>query len=369
MKYTILITQQCNLRCGYCYIVRKPTKISRRVSKDIIDFIFKHTPPNEKIHIGFFGGEPLLEFELIKSITDQIEGHPSYGDYAVELTVVTNGTIFSDDIADFMNAHNIGLGISCDGPPSVQDVFRLFPNGKGTSAIVENTIRRALERFSLVLVNAVYHPRTFRFLPETVAYLSSLGVKQIYLSPDFSAPWTKEDADVLPDVYNQLAEQYITFYRQRNPHFISLIDSKITVILRGGYDPFERCRMGVGQFAFTPNGNIYPCERLVESGENGHCLGNIYDGLLASPVSCHVASGEANAECLRCGLKEYCMHWCGCSNYSASGYYNRVSPFLCASERAAIQAAYYAYQTLEDEIGVFFYDHMAGLPLLNSSLI
>ncbi|MFN3396438.1 MAG: radical SAM protein [Thermodesulfovibrionales bacterium] len=330
MKYTLCITQQCNMRCNYCYIGKKTSVMSHQVAEQIIDFIFKNTPPEEKIDIGFFGGEPFLEFGLIKAITEMIEGHPSFNKNQVELTVVTNGTIFSDEIADFLNEHNIGFCISCDGPPFVQDMFRCFPDGRGSSGVVEKTIRRAIEVLPSVLVNTVYHPKTFRYLPQAVEYLSSLGVQQIYLNPDFSAPWSKKEADLLPEVYGQIAEKYINYYLLQRPRFISLIDSKITVILRGGYKPLERCRMGRGEFAFAPSGNIYPCERIIGSDAGDRCIVNINDGLNLERMSCKMTpKQDINTECLSCGLKDYCMNWCGCSNYFSSGYYNRVSPFLC----------------------------------------
>lgn len=368
MKYTLCITQQCNMDCKYCYIGKKQARMSLAVAKKIIDFIFKTTPLEEKIDIGFFGGEPLIEFELIKTITEVIEDHPDFNGNRVELAVVTNGTIFSDEIADFTNGHKIAFVISCDGPPFVQNLFRRFPNGRGTSSTVEKTIRNAIEAFSLVPVNAVYHPQTFRYLPQTVEYFSSLGIRQIYLSPDFSACWTKEDADLLSEVYGQVAEQYIRYYLMQNPHFVSLIDGKITVILRGGYDPLERCRMGKGEFAFTPDGGIYPCERLIGSGENEHCIGNINDGLQTERKSCNIAHGASiNTECLSCGIKDYCMNWCGCSNYFSSGYYNRVGPFICASEKAAIQTSFHVFQVLDKAIGATFADHLGGFPIANSN--
>lgn len=335
MKYTLCITQQCNMRCQYCYIDKKDTEMSLSIAKKIVDFIFKNTPSKEKIDIGFFGGEPLLEFELIKKITETIENHPSFNKKLVELTVVTNGTIFSDEIADFLNEHHIGFCLSCDGPPFVQDTLRCLQDGKGSSSIVTNTIRRAKETLLSVLVNAVYHPQTFRYLPHVVEYLASLGLKRIYLNPDFSAPWSKKEAELLSEIYGQISKQYIDFYLQKKPHFISLIDSKIAVILGEGYKPLDRCKMGTGEFAFTPSGNIYPCERLIGTDTgNGHCIGNIASGLNREQMSCKTAPGmEINTECISCSLKDYCMNWCGCSNYFSSGYYNRVSPFLCLSEK------------------------------------
>ena len=128
MKYTLCITQQCNLSCDYCYIVKKKSVMSLDIAVNIINFIFKNTPLEEKINIGFFGGEPLLKFKLIKNITHIIETHPSYNKNRVVLSIVSNGTIFSDEIASFLNEHNIWLCISCDGPSVVHDKFRCFPN-------------------------------------------------------------------------------------------------------------------------------------------------------------------------------------------------------------------------------------------------
>lgn len=341
--------------------------MSLPIAEKVVDFIFKNTPPAEKIRIGYFGGEPLLAFELIEDITDIIENHTSFDRERVELDVVSNGTIFSDEIAEFLNKHNIGLGISCDGPSYVQDMFRNFPDGKGSSNLVENTVKQANEIIPCLQVNAVYHPQTFQYLPLVVDYFSSLGLTHIYLNPDFSANWSKSEADLLPSIFNQIANRYINYYRRGNPHFISLIDSKIIVILRGGYQPLERCRMGKGEFAFTPSGNIYPCERLIGSDNgNGHCIGNIDEGLDINRMACKIIPNkEINTECLSCSLKAYCMNWCGCSNYFSSGYYNRVGSFLCASERAAIETAFDVFQILEKELGPTFIDHVTGMPVIN----
>jgi uncharacterized protein len=368
MKYIFSITQQCNLRCKYCYIDKQESLMPLPLAKKIVNFMYKRTPPEEKIRAGFFGGEPLMAFELIKDITAMIEDHPLFDRERVEIAVVSNGTIFSDEIAEFMKQHDVGFCVSCDGPAFVHDMFRCFPNAKGSSALVERTIREAQKHLPCVPVNAVYHPQTFKYLPQVVEYFSSLGISQIYLSPEFSAKWTKEELEFLPEVYDQIGEQYMNYYREHKPHFISLIDSKIIVILRGGYQPLERCRMGIGEYAFTPSGNIYPCERLIGSDDgNGHCIGNVHTGFNVDRMICKNApGGEMNTSCVTCGIREYCMNWCGCSNYFASGYYNRVSPFLCASERESIRVAFRIFQTLEQELGPTFIDHVTGLPVVTS---
>jgi len=278
--------------------------------------------------------------------------------------VVTNGTVFSDEIAEFMDSQEIEFCLSCDGLPAVQDRFRHFRNGRGSSIIVEETIKKAVGAFPTVVVNTVYTPPTLSRLPESVEYLSSLGLRRIFLSPDYSASWTKKDIDSLAHVYGGVAEKYIEYHLRGAPHFINIIDNKITVILRGGYQPIERCRMGNGELAFAPSGNIYPCERLVGADDGTtHCIGNVSKGLEPRRMACNTkVGGEVNTECMECGIKDYCMNWCGCSNFFSSGYYNRVGSFLCASEQATVKIAFDVFQKLEKEVGGVFMEHLSGRP-------
>ncbi|TAN60639.1 4Fe-4S cluster-binding domain-containing protein [bacterium] len=367
MKYTLSVTNSCNLSCKYCYIGKKNDVMGLNIVEEIIKFIFKYTPKTERIEIGFFGGEPLLELGLIKGIASRVESHPSFDPDRVEFTLTTNGTLLNEEAARFINKRSIAYCVSCDGPPEVHNANRRFKNGRASSPLIERNLKRALDLFPSVLVNAVYTPTTLSKLPSVVDYFSSLGLKQMYLSPDFSADWSKDDIALLPEVYNNVADRYIEFYRVGRPHFINLIDLKITAMLRGGYQATERCSMGRGEFAFAPSGNIYPCERLIGNDDGvTHCIGNILTGLNASGMACKTAEGgEVNARCAVCAIKEYCMNWCGCSNYFSSGFYNRVSPFLCASERAAITAAHRAFQIIENESKVTFNEHLSGMPAAN----
>lgn len=329
----------------------------------IIDFIFRNAPENEKIEVNFFGGEPLLEFDLLKNITDLIQSHPLYDAGCVIISVTTNGTIFSREISDFLLEKNIILCISCDGPPYLQDSSRHFPDGRASSGIVEKNIKHALKIFPFIPVNAVFSPWNLQSLPDVVDYLSSLGVMNIYLNHNISAKWTKKEADLLPKIYGDIGKKYLDYYIQEMPRYISLIDSKIAVILRGGYLPLEKCRMGFGEFAFGTSGNIYPCERFIGADDgSSHCLGNINDGFIAK----RTCGGNAaiNTECLTCGLSNYCMNWCGCTNYFSTGNCQIVAPFICASEKAAIKAAFQVIQNMGDKLSHFSH-HLAGTPLMN----
>jgi uncharacterized protein len=356
-KHTLVITQQCNLRCDYCYVGKGDAVMPLATARRAVDFAFANTPAGEAVDIGYFGGEPLLEFGLMQDITAAVKAHPEYRRERVVLSVISNGTLYSEAIADYLGDEQIHLCISCDGLPEAQDMGRRYVSGRPTSAVVERNVRRAAERFPDLRVNAVYRPQTMRCLARGVDYLASLGVSQIHLNPDYSAPWSAADAAELPGIYAQVGEVYCRHRLQGKPLFVSLIDSKIAVILRGGYQSGETCRMGSAEFAYSAGGWIYPCERLVGAGDGGeHCIGHLDSGVRPAGNGC----GAANAECATCGLARYCMRWCGCSNFFGSGRYDRASPFLCASERAAIQAAFDVFCFLEKR-GPAFFDHASGL--------
>lgn len=368
MKYTLFLTRRCNLTCDYCYVGKTQDRMSLDVADRIIEFAFGNTPQSENIDFGFFGGEPLLEYPLLEEVIRRIEAHPQFDPCRVKLSLVTNGTLLSAAILRFVQAHRIALTISCDGPPTIHDRHRHFPGGGRTSDLVEEGIRTALAILGRIPVNAVYGPDNVRQLPGVIDYFSSLGVRQIYLNPDFSANWDEEIVAEIPAIYSLIAARYADFYRQGHPHYISLIDSKITVMLRGGYQPLERCRMGVGEMAFTPTGDIFPCERLVDSDPKKHLIGAIDALIQIGPLRDHFAPGTpVNAPCVSCGIRDYCVNWCGCSNYFMTGYYNRVSPFLCVSERTAIELAVSVFRRLESELGPVFVDHLGGNGLAPSA--
>lgn len=375
MKYALLLTQACNLACRYCYIIKHKHSISTENARKAVDFIFSNSQEGEPIDIGYFGGEPLLEFNRLKEITEMIEKHPLFPLREVVLQVITNGTIFSDEMAGYLLQHNISLGVSCDGIPAVQDQARIYPDGRPSSSAVEENIRIAIGYFPQIMVNAVYTPSTYKFLPESVEYLYNLGVRKIYINPDFSARWTADDIVQLQDIFNTIAWKYIHWHETGDPAFVSLINGKLAVILDGGYKINERCHMGKKEFAIAPNGNIFPCERLVGDGSlNEHCIGNIHEGVDYRKfcTSRHFEK-PAHTICSDCSLRRYCMNWCGCSNFFSTGHYNQAGPFICASEKAAINTALAVFKELETKFGTSTLLKIAGntcakekIPALNT---
>ena len=293
-----------------------------------------------------------------------IKTHKNFKPYQTRLSLATNGTFFSKEISDFLVENDISLAISCDGPPEIQDLNRKFTDGAKSSKIVENNIKKAVKSLPILQVTAVYSPNTLQHLPLVVEYLSSLGVKIISLSHNVLSRWTKKEADMLPEIYGAIGRHFMDAYLRKKPLYVNVIDSKIAAILRGGYTIFEKCRMGTGELAFSTTGKIYPCERLAGSiNPDEHCIGDVDDLVNIGMTSRKIQTSAQNSECLACGLKEYCVNWCGCSNSFATGCYDRVGPFVCASQKTAIKVAYEIIREMKDTS--VFCHHLEGMPLMN----
>jgi uncharacterized protein len=361
--YTLCTTFHCNLACQYCYVNKNPAVMTLETARRAVDFIFRHSTGAGAVDIGFFGGEPLLEFRLLQEITEMIEAHPGFNPGRVSLSITTNGTLLTGEVLTFLKEHAFKVTVSCDGAPHVQDLNRRSATGKGTSTLVERNLLVAQALLGNIAVNAVYAPQTLGFLPESLAYFSSLGLRHIHFSADYTAIWSPEEMTALPAVYRAVADQFVAWYRGGDPHFVNLIDTKISVLMRGGYHPLERCLMGVGELTITPDGGLYPCERLVGSGSNStYRIGSIETGVEVARLKDWCApGGSLNHECRDCSMRNYCVNWCGCSNIFMTGHSNRVGPFLCASERAALRVAADIYTELGSLIGDLANCHPVGM--------
>ena len=342
VKFTLCLTHDCNLTCNYCYSGRKFKKhMSLATAQKIIDFAFDTTPPSDKISIGFFGGEPLLKFDLIKNIVNYIHKKDQNTINPNSLYITTNGTLLNEDYLYYFKKEFINLCISIDGPAQIHNLNRLYRDGRESFTDVFKNLQLTLQYLTNFQVNAVYGPDTIDFLPETVSFFTQLNVPSIHLNPNIQALWNENDITKLRNFYMQIADKYIECYENGQEIALNLIDSKIIIFLKEGYEDTDKCGMGETEFGFAPSGNIYPCERFIGDDETTQfCLGNIHSGIERFNV-CSLPrpeNGNKN-DCINCKLQKYCMNWCSCTNYFMTGNVNLPSTFLCESEKAIIKAA------------------------------
>jgi uncharacterized protein len=330
------------------------------IGKKSIDFAFDVVSPDSPIEFSFFGGEPLLCFNLIRQLTDIINAKAGQQKRQVSLNMTTNATRLDDPVLSWIQENRVDLCISIDGPEEIHNANRPYPNGQGSYSKVYNRLRRALDVLPRLQVNAVYGPATTSAMAETFDFFIKENVSVIHFNPDICATWDKAAISGLSKAYHDLAETYIEAYRRGQEVALNLLDSKMVLFLKGGYSPKDICGMGHSELAVAASGNIYPCERFVgEDNDSNYCIGHVLNGF-NSQKRCAVLRGRGNHDdtCQKCGFEKYCMNWCGCTNHFMTGKTDKAGAMLCMSERTAIREARRVFITLHAESNEVFLDHL-----------
>jgi len=361
MKFTLSLTHRCNLACRYCYSGSscKPD-MQLATAKQCIDSALEFLPDGKSLDLGLFGGEPLLRFDLIKEIVSYTYHQTREKSVPVRIGITTNGTLISPEILDFFAEQGVNLCFSIDGPEDVHDRNRRYRNGSGSFVEVMRNFDLAVQRLGVVEVNAVVGPDTLLEVPRTMDFFITLGVRVIHLSPNIKATWTEEACNHFDDIFKQVSKKYIACFQRNREIALNLIDSKAILFVKGGYSPSDTCSMGDGEWGVAPSGNIYPCERFIGDDDNLiFSLGNISAGLnQARRCALHLKRGNRREECSNCFYKRFCMNWCGCTNWFMSGESDTPAPVLCAMEKAAIEAARHAFESLVGDDNDLFADHL-----------
>ncbi len=361
MKVTLSLTHKCNLACRYCYAGHssKPD-MSPATARKCVDFGLETLPAGKSLELGLFGGEPLLRFDLVQEITAYAYRKAAEKQKPVRFSITTNGTMVTPAIIDFVADQGIDLCFSIDGPPDLHDRNRIYHDGRGSFADAFSPLQLALSKLNTVEVNAVFGPDTITEIPRSLRFFVDSGISVIHFNPNITATWPNYLRPKLWDIYTEVAEFYIGCYKQGHEIAVNLLDSKMLLFIKGGYAAGDRCAMGNGEWGFAPSGNIYPCERFIgEDGDSPFCLGNIHNGLdLNRGCGLQLKRGNHNSECLTCGFGNYCMNWCGCTNYFMSGQTDLAAPILCAMEQATIRAARQVFESLVNAENDVFADHM-----------
>jgi len=333
---TFHLTHQCNLRCTYCYTGEKLNiPMSKAIADKGIDFVFKEARENgiEKLLIMFFGGEPLIEKELLLHIADRFLKEK--GKMEVNFQMSTNGTLLTPALLDELLQRRIFISLSIDGSPEVTDRQRLNAAGKGTSTQIEKAGQLLLNRNPATNVTCVITPESAPVVEESVDWIYKQGFRYITLTLDYSGTWTVEDMEQLKTAYQKLAHWYEQKMKAQERVYLSSFDERIQSHTMNPLKPSERCLIGYKQFSIAPDGELYPCitfvttEKIpefmighVESGFNEDCRDYFSQ-----------ASEKEKPECAGCAIKERCSSWCACVNYMSTGSVERASPVVCHHEK------------------------------------
>ena len=323
------IAHTCNLNCSYCFASQgkyhgERAVISFEVGKRALDFLIENSGSRRNLEVDFFGGEPLMNFEVVKQLVAyarSIEGEKGKN---FRFTLTTNGMLIDKDVIDFANRECHNVVLSLDGRREIHDKFRVDYLGRGS---FDRIVPKFKELVDARGGKGYYMRGTFThanpdFLEDIKAMLE-LGFNELSMEPVVSAPGdpaelTDEDMAIVCEQYEKLAELMLERHREGRPFtfYHYMID------LTGGpciYKRISGCGSGTEYMAVTPWGDLYPCHQFV--GEEKYLLGNIYEGVTNKAAQREFAECNvyAREECRTCWARLYCSGGCAANAYHATG--------------------------------------------------
>ena len=343
------VAHSCNLACSYCFAGQgkyhgKDALMSFETGKRAFDFLIENSGTRRNLEVDFFGGEPLLNWEVVKQLVEYARSIEKEKNKNFRFTLTTNGVLIDDEVIDFCNKEMSNIVLSLDGRKDVHDRFRVDYAGKGSY----DKILPKFKKFVDSREGKNYYMRgTFTHFntdfTKDIFHMADLGFKELSMepvvcSPDSPSALTDEDLPVLFEQYEILAKEMIR--RRKNDDGFTFYHYMLD--LKNGpciYKRISGCGSGTEYMAVTPKGELYPCHQFV--GEEEYCLGNIWDGVKKPEVQdkfrlCNAYSRE---ECRDCWAKLYCSGGCAANSYHATGSVNGVYKYGCELFKKRIECA------------------------------
>ena len=342
------ICHDCNLRCRYCFADEgayhaKREFMSLETAKAAIDFLIENSGNRKILETDFFGGEPLMNFDVVKQTVYYAKEQAAKRGKKFLFTLTTNGLLLKDDVAKFLNEEMENVVLSIDGRKEVHDAVRKTANGKGSfDLVIEN-----LKNFVRIRGNKSYYVRgTFTAknldFSMDVLFLADNGFDSISLEPVVTdipdLAITKEDLSRICDEYDVLCDKYLEREAEGNGfnffHF--------NVDLEGGPCLSKRvsaCGAGNEYFSVVPNGDIYPCHQFA--GDKEFCMGNVFEGKLDKTIRDRFKNSclFTRKKCENCFAKFICSGGCSANNYHFNGDINEPYEITCEMMKKRIEDA------------------------------
>lgn len=343
------IAHDCNLRCKYCFASTGDFGTGRKlmpfeVGKVAIDFLLQHSVGRENLEVDFFGGEPLMNFEVVKQIVAYARSKEEEYQKNFRFTITTNGVLLTDDKIDFINREMYNAVLSIDGRKEVNDRLRTKVDGSGSyDTIIEKYKKLVQNRGDQeYYVRGTYTRYNLDF-SEDVLHLYEEGFDQISVepvmeSPDVEYAIREEDLDQIYAEYDKLVDRIQEIRKSGGSinffHFMIDLDQGPCVIKR-----LRGCGSGNEYVAITPDGDIYPCHQFV--GHEEYCMGNLEQGTFREDIKqefagCHVYSKPS---CQKCWAKFYCSGGCNANNYIFNGDIHDSYELSCQIMRKRLESA------------------------------
>ncbi|MFR3185000.1 MAG: thioether cross-link-forming SCIFF peptide maturase [Ruminococcus sp.] len=343
------IAHDCNLACRYCFAEEgeyhgRRALMSFEVGKKALDFLIANSGSRENLEVDFFGGEPLMNWQVVKDLVAYGREQEKIHNKNFRFTLTTNGVLVDDEVMEFCNREMGNVVMSIDGRKEVHDYMRPFRKGAGSYDLIVPKFQKWAESRNQ---DKYYARGTFTHhnldFSKDVLHLADLGFKQISVEPvvapaDADYALQPEDLPKIFEEYDNLAKEMVKRKKEGNGFnfFHFMID------LTGGpcvYKRLSGCGSGTEYLAVTPWGDLYPCHQFV--GEENFLLGNVDEGI-TRPEICQEFKGcnvYAKEECKKCFARFYCSGGCAANSYNFKGNINDVYEIGCELQRKRVECA------------------------------
>ena len=353
------IAHDCNLRCKYCFADEgeyhgRKAMMTFEVGKAALDFLVANSGNRHNLEVDFFGGEPLMNWEVVKQIVEYGRSIEKEAGKNFRFTITTNGTLLNQEILDYCNKEMGNIVLSIDGRKEVNDKMRPRAGGQGIyDTIVPKYLEVAKSRHQLrYFVRGTFTHNNLDF-SEDVKHLADLGFKQISMEPVVAKPedWyaiKEEDLPQLKEEYDKLAKIYLQ-YRKEGKGFNFF---HFNIDLSGGPCVAKRlsgCGSGCEYVGVTPWGDIYPCHQFV--GNEDFIMGNVFEGIKRFDIQQKFKESNvySRPECQKCFARYYCSGGCSANAYNFNGEINTVYKEGCELQRKRIECAIMIKAALAEE--------------------
>lgn len=343
------IAHDCNLSCAYCFAGEGQYKGDRSlmsfdVGKRALDFLIENSGSRVNLEVDFFGGEPLLNFGVVKQLVEYGRSREKEANKRFRFTLTTNGVLLNDEIIDFLNREMSNVVISLDGRKQVNDLMRPFKGGRGSYDFLVPKLKKLAESRNQenYYIRGTFTRNNLDF-SEDVKHFYELGFKRMSIEPVVApsdAPYAirQEDIPKILSEYDRLASFYIEKKKEDGgfTFFHFMID------LSGGpciYKRMKGCGSGSEYLAVTPWGDLYPCHQFV--GEKNFLMGNVFEGIKRPDISekfksCGIYTRPA---CRECFAKFFCSGGCAANAYNFCGDINGTYEIGCEMQRKRVECS------------------------------
>ena len=343
------VAHTCNLNCEYCFASQGKYHGERalmpfEVGKRALDFLIKNSGTRHNLEVDFFGGEPLMNFDVVKKLVKYAREKEKEYNKNFRFTLTTNGLLIDDEVIDFANKEMSNIVLSLDGRKEVHDNLRKTISGQGSYDIIIPKFKKLVNARGgkNYYIRGTFTHNNVDFLKD-ILHMADLGFKELSMEPVVCAPnepyaLTEEDLPVIKEQYEELAKEMIkrdsegngfTFY-----HYMLDLTHGPCI-----YKRLAGCGSGTEYLAVTPWGDLYPCHQFV--GDEKFKLGNVFDGINNTKVRDEFKKTNAYAhpECKDCWAKLYCSGGCAANNYHATGSVLGTYKYGCELLKKRIECA------------------------------